>query len=91
MIIRMIASVGIFVSLCYPLTTLINSEIERLQYISAQDIKSEGVSYTIDYYPNLIDIWQDLWVKINGQDSWDENPFVWVISFKKIDRPNGFY
>ena len=64
--------------------------IERLQDISANDIKNEGVSYTIDYYPSLLELWENLWVKINGQQSWDENPFVWVISFKVVECPYGF-
>jgi hypothetical protein len=28
--------------------------------------------------------YKKLWSKINGQKSWDENPFVWVIEFKKL-------
>lgn len=27
---------------------------------------------------------QSLWQSINGAESWDENPFVWVISFKRV-------
>ena len=64
--------------------------IERLQEISSDSIKAEGVSYTIDYYPNLLELWENLWVKINGQQSWDENPFVWAISFKLVECPYGF-
>lgn len=65
-------------------------KIERLQDISAQDIKNEGIFYTIDYYPNLLELWENLWVKINGKDSWNENPFVWVISFSVVECPYGF-
>jgi hypothetical protein len=28
-----------------------------------------------------------LWCSINGPDSWDENPWVWVIEFKRIEKP----
>lgn len=31
-----------------------------------------------------------LWKSINGQKSWDENPFVFVYDFKVVDRTNGF-
>jgi len=33
---------------------------------------------------------QSLWQSINGQQSWNDNPFVWVISFEKIDKPTDF-
>jgi hypothetical protein len=31
-----------------------------------------------------------LWRSINGPNSWDENPWVVVISFKRIEKPEGF-
>lgn len=30
-----------------------------------------------------------LWQKINGQESWSENHFVWVIEFERCERPVG--
>lgn len=29
--------------------------------------------------------YQSLWASINGQESWDSNPFVWVIEFKVVE------
>jgi hypothetical protein len=40
--------------------------------------------------PSPIHSFQTLWQKINGQESWEENPWVWVISFKRIDKPENF-
>lgn len=31
-----------------------------------------------------------LWSSINGEQSWNDNPWVWVISFEKIDKPTDF-
>lgn len=37
------------------------------------------------------DSYKSLWVKINGQKSWDENPFVWVYNLNvSTNRPHGF-
>lgn len=31
-----------------------------------------------------------LWISINGEDSWDNNPWVWVYDFKKTEKPKNF-
>lgn len=31
-----------------------------------------------------------LWQSINGPESWDENPWVWVIEFKRVNKPENF-
>lgn len=30
------------------------------------------------------DAWRELWVSVNGADSWNANPWVWVVEFKRV-------
>lgn len=36
------------------------------------------------------DSFEYLWESINGAESWKTNPWVWVVPFKQIDKPEGF-
>ena len=61
--------------------------VERLQDISEDDAKAEGwhgdISKFPDQYPAL---WfQNLWASINGEESWNSNPWVWVVEFKRLN------
>lgn len=47
-----------------------------------QNCKHEDLmSYTSD----PVDSYKTLWQKINGEKSWDENPYVWVYEFEHTD------
>lgn len=78
--------------------------VERLNDISESDAINEGIE-VLGYdegtvykdYINLHSETKDpvlsyctLWQKINGINSWNDNPWVWVIKFKKIDKPENF-
>lgn len=39
---------------------------------------------------DAVSSFQSLWAKINGQESWDANPYVWVVSFERCERPDDF-
>lgn len=64
--------------------------VERLQDISEADAKAEGVSMP-DGTPTPPDFWsyqqefRHLWEQIHGGGSWEKNPWVWVIEFKKLE------
>ena len=68
--------------------------LERLQDISEEDAKAEGVTLGEDrswafkeaglkYEPHRF-AYELLWDEINGPGSWDQNPWVWVYTFKRI-------
>lgn len=61
--------------------------IERLQDIGDEDAKAEGcVVWPECTEPAAINAFRAIWDLINGAESWDANPWVWVIEFKRKDE-----
>jgi hypothetical protein len=56
--------------------------VERLQDISEDDACSEGVTLSIPDEQTYYGQFRVLWSKINGDGSWESNPWVWVVSFR---------
>jgi hypothetical protein len=62
-----------------------NISVERLQDISDEDAVSEGVDRTntsISGYAS--ERYKRLWESINGKGSWNDNPYVWRIEFRRV-------
>lgn len=62
---------------------------ERLQEISPVDVLAEGVSTTDPRASVLRAYFADSWDDINAKRdgcSWDANPWVWVVSFRPVER-----
>lgn len=80
-----------------------NIRVERLHDISEEDAIAEGVEKIADYgntgyklytepdaaYSDIdaLDSFESLWTAIKGEDSWKENPYVWVIEFERVAKP----
>lgn len=70
------------------LLEIVSVRVERLHDISEADALEEGITYN-DIPNNGLDpmrarTWyRRLWDSINGPGSWDANPFVWVVEFKR--------
>jgi hypothetical protein len=72
------------------------ARVERLQAISDSDCKAEGIQVETSYdfafshidrehhHELLQGSYASLWESLNGAGSWDLNPWVWVIEFKKV-------
>ncbi|MCK2155755.1 morphogenetic protein [Citrobacter braakii] len=58
--------------------------VERLNAITESDAEAEGITYT-GFGDLLVDGYRYLWKSIYGDDSWQVNPWVWVIEFKRIE------
>lgn len=82
------------------LENTVNPRIERLQDASRNDAIAEGITeYISDFDKNIhtekeIDEWRNrtsvenykwLWNSLNGVESWNKNPYVWVVEFKKVE------
>jgi len=81
-------------SACRIWLEITNIRVERLQVISGKDILSEGIDNGKSN-PSMGKRWEamqliafmSLWSKINGPASWNANPWIWVIEFKRIEKP----
>lgn len=66
------------------LLEVVDTGVERLKSISLGDAQAEGT----DDNPGTncpIDKFFNYWCYLNGFDSWDANPWVWVVKFKKLE------
>lgn len=57
--------------------------VERLQDISDEDAIAEGIVLA-ENYRGPVAHYAALWESINGLGSWNTNPWVWVVTFKRI-------
>jgi hypothetical protein len=76
--------------------------IERLQDISEEDAIKEGIlidddgfccwdyQHKVFRFISPEQSFESLWQSINGTESWEVNPFVFVIEFKQIEKPQNF-
>ncbi|HFE9007263.1 hypothetical protein WDU18_20250 [Klebsiella pneumoniae] len=72
--------------------------VERLNAISEEDARAEGIidggclncgepepCGCANPEPDATDAFAYLWQSIYGQESWNANPWVWVISFERVE------
>lgn len=66
--------------------------VERLQSISEADAKAEGfdnsqsdATNSIGWFEKPIRAFRRIWENIYGDDGWNNNHWVWVIEFKKVE------
>lgn len=87
---------------CRIFLRITNIRVERLQDITEQDAISEGVEQIADYgttgyklytqpdaaFSDIDAKWsfESLWQSINGKESWNANPWVWVVEFERVEK-----
>lgn len=80
------------------LLEITNVRVERLNAISEEDARAEGIidggclncgepepCGCANPEPDATDAFAYLWQSIYGQESWNANPWVWVIEFKRVE------
>ncbi|HBT4635916.1 TPA: hypothetical protein MB304_004764 [Klebsiella pneumoniae] len=83
------------------LLEITNVRVERLNAISEEDAEAEGIDMEALYdsqdcydciadhnmtgRPTVTGAFKYLWESIYGADSWQANPWVWVIEFKRVE------
>ncbi len=84
---------------CRILLEITDVRVERLNAISEQDARLEGVPPAGELIPDYPDVYltptgdfatakvafQRLWESIYGEESWQGNPWVWVVAFKRVE------
>lgn len=70
--------------------TITDVRVERLQDCSESDAEAEGIAF-IREHPDLDEtltapqLYAAVWDSINGAGAWDANPWVWVVTFRRVD------
>lgn len=76
------------------LLDVLSVRVERLHDISYADILAEGVTrevvaemlrMPIGHIPTLHDVWRLAWTHIYGAESWEANPWLWVVEFRRVE------
>lgn len=74
---------------------VVHVRVEKLQDISEADAIAEGAPGGHGSIPGYLyaatphEHYRHIWESINGTGSWDANPWVWVVEFKRIEPPKG--
>jgi hypothetical protein len=61
----------------------VSISVQRLQNITPADAIAEGIGHQ-DVDAAVVS-YASLWDRINGKGSWDCNPWVWVVEFKRLE------
>ncbi|CAB3857541.1 hypothetical protein LMG3410_02107 [Achromobacter aegrifaciens] len=82
-------SIHMLRSACRLMLEIAGIRLERLQAISEADACAEGIQgQGLQFYDGrpatAKDAFESMWSEINGPASWQANPWVWVLEFRRI-------
>lgn len=59
--------------------------VELVQDISESDAMAEGAPWE-DCWPTYRQSFEALWCRLYGVESWDANPWVWAVEFRRVPQ-----
>lgn len=65
------------------LLEIVGVRVERLREISADDALAEGI-IALGAGGDPVLAYRNVWERINGAGSWDDDPWVWVVAFRRL-------
>lgn len=75
----------------------INHHAAIFEGVEYRHIKDQGLGYKVygcgtndQQTASPVFSFKTLWQTINGEESWQSNPWVWVIGFRRINKPSTF-
>lgn len=74
---------------CRILLDITGVRVERLHDITTEQIIAEGISTSMREHDAEVDLrrqWRELWESTGGD--WEANPWVWVVEFQPVARPD---
>lgn len=69
---------------CRTVLEITEIRVQRVQDIAELDCEAELGRAPYSMGDAAYNEFKQLWISINGADSWDANPWVWAISFRKV-------
>lgn len=73
---------------------VVEVRVQRVQEISEEDARADGLwrpsddnPYGTHYVGEMIDRFAAAWDRINPKDPWASNPWVWAVSFRRVEAP----
>lgn len=65
------------------LLEIVGVRIERLRQIGVEDALAEGIG-PLDAGDDPVLAYRTVWERINGEGSWDADPWVWAVEFRRL-------
>lgn len=71
--------------MCRILLKIVSVRVERLADMRLRDYEAQGYLTEPTEAQKAVELWRELWDADNSKGSWDANPWVWAVEFKRVE------